>query len=130
MASKAVLDAVQARQAAGWTTAPVFYPNEALKPPADLSPFVVVEFPIGTSQRLTVAREGTQRRGGTVRFVVHVKLGTSLDTALTYAGELAALFGDVAFDGLELWTPTEPVPIGADGGFYKVSFSVPYSYFA
>ena len=129
MASKAVVDAVKARQAANWTAAPVYYPNVTFKPPAAFTPFVVCEFPVGMGERLTVANEGTHRENGTFRFVVHVKVGSSLDTALTLAEDLAAVFRSVRFAGVQTWAPSPPIAVGEDGAWYKVSFSVPYTYF-
>ena len=129
MARKAVTDAVRARQTAGWTTVPVFYPNEQFKPPAGFTPFVLVEFPVALSERLAIADDGTDREIGTVRFVVHVKAGSGLDLAMTYAEELAALFAKTDFDGIRTSTPSSPIPIGEDGAWYKISLSVPYTTF-
>lgn len=131
MASKLVLDAVKAKQEAEWTTVPVFYPNSATRPTADLSTFVTVEFPIGTGNPLTI--DGTDREGGTVRFIVHAALKSGIDTALTYADELAALFRQAKMQagGAVVLTqsPTSPVGLGDDGAFYRVSFSVPFTRF-
>lgn len=131
MASKAVMDAVKARQEANWTTLAVYYPNSATRPPADLSSFVVVEFPIGTGSPLTI--DGTDREGGTIRFIVHVALKGGTDDALTYADELAAIFRQAKMTSgsavIRTGAPSSPASLGDDGAYYRVSFSVPFTRF-
>lgn len=129
MASKVVVDAVRARMAANFAGTTTFYPNEALRPPADMSPFVVVEFPVGSASRFSLAREGTHIENGAVRFVVHVPIGAGMDAALTMADSIAAVFRSVKFSEVEVFAPSPPIPIGDDGGWYKCSFSVPYTVF-
>lgn len=126
MAQKAVVDAVKARQAAGWTTVPVFYPNDATTPPADGSAFVQVQFPIGIEERSALAH--SYREEGAVRFIIHVPIRTGIGTGATYADELRALFRCVRFDGVETYTPGPPTDLGLDGAYYKLSVSVRYTY--
>jgi hypothetical protein len=129
MATKAVWDAVKARQAANWTTLPVYYANEATQPPADLSGFVVVETPIGRSSTISLGPSRGYREEGGFRFVIHVPLGSGAGDAFTYADALAALYrGKTLSAGLETLAPGPAVPLGDDGAYYKVSFSVPYRY--
>ena len=131
MASKAVLDAVRTRQAALWTTVPVYYPNEAGKAPDALTPFVQVETPIGRRRTLSMGpTRGYEEEGG-IRFVVHVPIITDFDdeVAFTYADQLVALFlGKDLLPGLETGAAGPVIPQGDDGAYYKVSVVIPYRY--
>jgi Bacteriophage related domain of unknown function len=133
MPSLAVINAVRDHQAAGWTTLPVYYPNDMAVPATDGTPFVQVEFPIGAASRVTLARDGVHEEAGTIRFIVHVRLKTGSDAAFGYAEELAALFRSIDLlrapdASLETFAPTPPHGLGADVAYYLVSTSVPYSY--
>ena len=133
MARKAILDAIRARQEANWTTVPVYYPNEQTSVPLGLTAFVFVSTPIGSSDMLTLggATRGYLDDGG-IRFTIHVAVDDGYETAFTYADELADIFRNVSLsvDGgrLNLWAPGPPIPEGKDGAYYRVGFSVPYSY--
>jgi hypothetical protein len=133
MPSLAVIDAVRAHQQAGWTTLPVYYPNDAAVPATNGVAFVQVEFPLGAADRRTLARDGLHEEVGTIRFIVHVRLKTGSDAAFGYADELASLFRSVDLlrepgASLETYAPTPPHGLGADVAYYLVSTSVPYSY--
>lgn len=134
MATKAVIDAMKARAIAQFTSCPIYFPNEATTIPADLSPFVVVENPIGRSEMITIGTapgRGFREEGG-FRFVVHVPLMAGYATAYTYADECAVLFRglrlDLAGGPLDLWAPGPPIPLGEDGSYYKLALVIPYTY--
>ena len=131
MASKAVLDAFRTRQAANWTTLPVYYPNEAGKAPDDLSGFVQIETPVGRRRTLSIGpTRGYEEEGG-IRIVVHVPIVTDFDSeiAFTYADQLATLFiGKELLPGLETGASGPVIPQGDDGAYYKVAVVVPYRY--
>jgi len=131
MPSLAVLNAVRDHQEAGWTTLPVYYPNDVASPAGNGSPFVQVEFPVGASERLTLAVDGLHKEEGTLRFIVHVRLMTGTDIAIAYADELAALFRSAELQNsprIQTYAPTPPMGLGADVAYYLVSVSVPYTY--
>jgi hypothetical protein len=128
MASVAVMTAVKARVDAGFMSIPVYWPNATTKPPAGLVAYVVAEFPIGFGNQISVGNPGANRfrETGTIRFVVHVALGSGWEAAAGYADALAALFRSTQFAGVTTWTPSPPVAKGEEGGRYVMSFSVPY----
>jgi hypothetical protein len=131
MPSLAVLNAVRDHQEGGWTTLPVYYPNDVASPANDGAAFVQVEFPVGDSERLTLELGGLHKEDGTIRFIVHVRLMTGGDAAFGYADELAALFRSVELQNsprIQTYAPTPPTGLGADVAYYLVSTTVPYTY--
>jgi Bacteriophage related domain of unknown function len=128
MASKAISDVIQTHQAGEWTTTPVYYPNDAVRPPTDGSAFTVVEYPIGQAETLTI--DGRYWETGTIRFIVHVPLRDGPDNGLTYAGELGAVFSNerLTFTGgyVKFGFPSSPISLGDDGAFYRFSTSIPF----
>lgn len=131
MPSKALLDAVRTRQQAEWTTLPVYYPNDAVIPAADVGAFVQVEFPVGAGRRLTLAYDGGHEETGSIRFIVHVRIKTGIDTAFTYADELAAAFRSIRLLAsadmlIETFGPTPSTGLGPDIAYYLVSVAIPY----
>lgn len=140
MPSRTVLNAVRARVAATFSACDVIYPNEEKQAPAGLADFVLVEFPLARGEQVTlgVAGERMMREEGTVRFVIHVGPKKGLDGALDYAEALATAFralrfneaGETVLDGVYVETdvPGMATPLGDDGSYYKLSFSVPYTF--
>lgn len=133
MPSKAVLDAVRERQMALWTTLPVYYPNDAVVPAAQLAAFVQTEFPVGGGTRLTLDYDDLHEEVGSIRFIVHVRIKTGTDDAFVYADELAAAFRSVelkrtASEMIETYAPTPSTGLGADVAYYLVSVAIPYRY--
>lgn len=131
MPSKLVLDAVRERQAALWTTAVVYYPNDVAVPAADLAAFVQVEFPVGAGVALTLDPLDCHEEVGSFRFVVHARLKTGGDVAFQYADELAALFRSTRLKTeatymLETYAPGPAAGLGSDVAYYLVSVAVPY----
>lgn len=134
MPSKAVLDAVKTRQQAEWTTLPVYYPNDAVVPAVDIGAFVQVEFPVGAGRRLTLAYDGGHEETGAIRFIVHVRIKTGIDSAFTYADELAAAFRSIrllnsASVRIETGNATPATGLGVDVAYYIVSVAIPYRCF-
>lgn len=130
MASAAVIAAVKARQQAGWTTAPVVYPNEKYQLPSDPVPFVEVDFPIAGSDQASLGAPGANkfRDLGTIRFIISTRDDEGTDRATQYANELAALFRAKVFDGVITYAPSPPIYLGADGNYGSWSISIPYKY--
>ena len=127
MASKIVLDAVEARLAAEFSAVPVYLPNSTMTPTLDLSSYVTVEFPVGLAEPLTL--NGVDHEFGTIRFVVHVALKAGTDDALTYADELGDIFRQTRLPAAEIiqtGSPSSPASLGDNGAFYRVSTSVPF----
>lgn len=131
MPSLVVLNAVRDHQAAGWTTLPVYYPNDVAVPTLNGASFVQTEFPLGAATRRTLVQGGLHEEVGTIRFIIHVRLKTGSDVAFGYADELAALFRSIELlnnPRIETFAPTPSHGLGADVAYYLVSTSIPYSY--
>lgn len=60
MASKAVVDAVEARLAANWSATPIIGINLKGEPPADGSPFLTVQYPVSNSRHVGMADVGNR----------------------------------------------------------------------
>lgn len=130
MASKAVMDAVAARVAANWTRATVFTSNLEAEVPSDLSPFLVIEYPIGNEGQITIGATGSNifREMGAIRFVLCVRAGSGLDPWTQYVDELRALFRAKQFEGVNTWAADPPVINDQSdvAGYFELAFAVPY----
>lgn len=130
MPSKAVIDAVEARLAANWTSTPYFGGNVTGDPPIDGSPYLIVQFPVANGQQITVGAPGNNvyREEGVIRFVLHVQRGQGLSQGLGWADALAAIFRGQKFSGVNCWAPSPPVLDDANdrGNFEVLSFVIPY----
>jgi hypothetical protein len=129
MPRKAVVDAVEARLGATWSGLPVWGANNQGEPPGDGSEFVMVQYPVAETRRMSL---GTRRyrEEGAIRFVIHAQRGFGAGRALTLADDIAELFRDVTFDGVETRRPSS-MPIGNDndrGNYFVASVTVPYAF--
>ncbi len=132
MPGKAVVDAVEARLAAGWNACPVFGLNQQAEPPADGSPFLRVDYPLANSEQISIGAPGENvfREEGVFRVVIHQERGAGSATALIWSDQIAALFRGKTFDGVVTFAP-EPSPLDDDnenGLYYTVAVAVPYQF--
>lgn len=132
MARQAVVDAVEAFLEHHWDAVPVYGENEAGETPADLSPFIVVQYPFVSSRQITVGAPGENlwRDEGAFRIVLHVERGSGVRQGRSWADELATLFRGKDLGILQTWAPTAPVTDdrNAVAGYYVLSFSCPYQH--
>ncbi|WP_210482747.1 phage tail terminator-like protein [Microvirga antarctica] len=126
MARKAVIEAVTARLAAQWTSCPIIPTNRSGDRPRDGSPFLVVQFPVANTARLT--HSAYYREEGAFRIVIATERGEGMATPLAWADELAALFRSQRFDGVRCKTPGSPLihDENDDGAYFVTSIVVPY----
>lgn len=129
MASRHVEDAVQAYLTANWTTAPVLTENSEGETPADGSAFVRLQFPIAEVTRWAVDRRHYREEGG-FRLLIAIQRGMGTGLARVWGEELAALFRDRKFDGVETKVPSEPFTDeqSDQGNYFLASMVVPYTY--
>jgi len=129
MARKAVVDAVEARLAAHWTRCPVIGINLQGEPPHDASPYLVVQYPIAETARVSLGT-AYYREEGAIRFVLHVRRNRGLAEGLSWADELAALFRYQKFDGVECQAPTSPFidDSNDEGAYFLLSVVAPYTH--
>lgn len=130
MAMKLVVDAFEGRLSAEWTRCEVFGLNRQGEPPGDGSSFVSVSYPVANSEQLTVGDPGNNvfREEGAVVFTIMAQRGGGVSTGLTWADDLAKLFRSKKFGGITTFAPSSPAidDRNEDGGYFKLSLSVPY----
>jgi hypothetical protein len=134
VASKAVEDAVDAALAA-WAAAhvpviTVLTENMQAEAPADGSSFLIIQYPIASTTRPTVARGLYVEEGG-FRIVINVERGRGTADMREMGAELGALFRDVALtNGVQCLVPTEPFTddTSDQGNFFRGSLVVPFRY--
>lgn len=132
MARKAVVDKVNT-VLAGWSGAPKYGPNLQYDTPADGSAYVLVEYPLSNSDIVSFGSPGNNlvRDEGTIRLIIHAVRGSEVDTGLTWAEELSALFlGIDDGDGFRTYAPSPPTmdDNNEEGMYYLLSVAIPYEY--
>ena len=109
---------------------PVFGPNERPLTPMNASEFIDFEFPVSTSEQITVGAPGANvyREEGVFRMLIAARRNTGTDQALTWADELAALYRGKDFGGVRTYAPNPPTMDDSNdnGGYFIVSVAVPY----
>lgn len=130
MASKPVVDAVEARAAAGWDKCPIFGINTNADPPTDGSPFLVFQYLLPESRQLTVGAPGANvwREEGVIRIAIHARRGEGAAKALEWADELAALFRGKDFGGVQTFAPSPASDGFVEGNYYVTAIAVPYQF--
>lgn len=128
MAHANVVAAVRA-QLANWTACLVFEMNTVMEPPADGSPWLEVQYPFCTTERMSVGTRYYREIGG-VRLVVAVPQGTGVDPLLALTGQLQSLFRDVRAGSVRFKVPSAPyLDDGSDdGAWFEGAVVVPYEY--
>lgn len=127
MAHKLVEIAVEARLRAE-TVLPVFVENVIAEPPADGSPFLILQFPVASVERWPISSR-VYRETGAFRLVLHVQSGTGTDQIRELGEQLAAIFCDKTFDRVNCRVPGAPfIDDSPEGGLIWASVVVPYDF--
>jgi hypothetical protein len=129
MAKKAVVDAVEARLQERFSACPVFGINLQGETPEDGSTFVQVQYPVANTTTMDLA--GTYyREEGAIRIIVNAQRGAETAAGLTLADDLAALFRNKKFGGVQTFAPSSPVidDRNEEGMYFALSFAVPYQF--
>jgi hypothetical protein len=129
MASKTVIDAVALRLGETWSEIPVRMPNIGGPAPRDGSAFIAVDFPVANSERVAVNQRLYREEGG-FRIILNGGADTGIDQIMTWSDQLAALFRDQKFGGIETQVPSSPFVDDSndDGNYFQASVVVPYTY--
>lgn len=135
MASASAAAAIEALLRAGWTTTPIFLPNEVNEPHRDSNgdpaAYVVIEFPGGAGDQITVGAPGSNTFRETGAFMIHVMVpaGQGAPVARQHAETIAQIFRDTDSGGVTFWAPNPPAEdTGPNGNYFGVSFGTPYQY--
>ncbi|MBA9071629.1 pyruvate/2-oxoglutarate/acetoin dehydrogenase E1 component [Methylobacterium sp. RAS18] len=129
MAKKAVVDAVETRLQERFSACPVFGINLQGETPEDGSTFVQVQYPVANTTTMDLA--GTYyREEGAIRIIVNAQRGAETAAGLTLADDLAALFRNKKFGGVQTFAPSSPVidDRNEEGMYFALSFAVPFQF--
>lgn len=129
MPAKTVVDAVQARLGATFNGIKVIGAGTTGDPPKGLTEFLIVQFPVGNNERMTI-NQARYRESGGFRIVFNTARGHGLDRALTVCEQLGALFRDQKFGGVTCQVPNPPFIDDSNdqGNFLQVSMAFPYTF--
>jgi len=123
MAHPSVTTAVNARLAANWNLTRILKLNEETQTPGEGSPWVRVEFPVSRNSKPILGRYG--RESGGFRIAVATEIGSGLTKSNDYCEQIAAIFNDITFAGVECRDAS--INEGRDDGSYFIaSVIVPY----
>jgi hypothetical protein len=102
MASKLVIDAVEARLTAQWSSCPVFGLNDEAETPTDGSPFLAVQYPVANEEQISVGSPGSQvfRETGGFRLVLSVERTRGMTQGIGWVDDLRTLFRAQQFGGI------------------------------
>jgi hypothetical protein len=136
MAQSAVVNAFMDRLAAHWAYAAdcpvVDDDNVAGQTPANGSPYLTVQFPFSTSERISFGNPGanTHREEGAGRLIVHARRGQGTASARLWADALADLFRDKHFDGVQTFSPSSASTddTNENGMYFVCAVAVPYRF--
>lgn len=130
MASQAVVAAVEARLKANWTQCTVVDRNRQEQPPADGTPYLIVQFPVAQETQISIGAPGNNvfREEGAIRLVLHARRGRGIAEALAWIEQLRDLFRGRQFAGVNTWAPAAAVEddVNESGTYYRFAFAVPY----
>lgn len=130
MAKQAVVSAVEGLLNAEWSACPVEGVNLSKGDANDEgSDFLVVQYPVANNERLNHSR--TYREEGGVRLVINTQRGIGGQIAIQRGEQLAALFRERKFGGVEFKTPSSPLihDDNDDGIYFRTSIVIPYHYY-
>jgi hypothetical protein len=134
MASKAVMDAVEARLATVWPHTLIATPNTSTGAPADGGAFLSVQYPVASEEQMSIGSPGANvyREEGVARFIVHVPTGEGRSGWDEKIDDLRADFRGKILDASgSIRTFEASPPIANDendeGNYYAMSFGVRYS---
>ena len=132
MARSEVVDAVRDRITGNWTTAPLFDENSGGSTPADGSAYIDLQFPFSTNERISFGVPGanTHREEGAFRILINVARGSGGETGRLWGDQLAALFRDKHFDGVETFSPDSASSDDSNenGQYFTYAVVVPYRF--
>jgi hypothetical protein len=127
MPSAAVHAAFNARLTANWTETPIVDSVLPIEPP-QVPAFLVLQYPVTNASKPVLQR--TYWEEGAARLVLNVDVGAGLTYGLGLADQLATLFREVKFDGVETFSTSPPIlrePMD-EGTWFELSVIVPYRF--
>ena len=140
MASKAVIDAIEAVIGSTWSSVdgnvlPVIGLNGQSQPPADGSPHIEIEYPVANETWLTMGDPGNNqfREDGAFRLIINEERSLGIGRAQAWVDELRALYRGKAFlsGALQCGPASAPVINDANdlGNYFQFTFAVTYRFY-
>jgi len=129
MPSATVEAAFQARYYEETLNDPPIIPAIVVGQPANThDAFVVLQYPVVNGSKPVLDRHYFEE--GAARFVLNVRRTAEMETALALADDIAGMFRDRKFHGIETFTPSPPIinDTSNDGNWFSLSVIVPYRY--
>jgi hypothetical protein len=132
MAHSSVVQAVEARLVAGFTSCPVFVENTTSDTPGDASAFAILQFPYSRSEQASIGDPGGNwyREEGGFRVALAVERGAGAHQGRQWLDEIAALFRGKSFDGVRTYAPGSAATDdrNEDGVYFVLSIAIPYDF--
>jgi len=90
--------------------------------------FIVLQYPVVNGSKPTIGRHYFEE--GAARFVINVRRTAEMEAALSLADDIASLFRDRKFHGIQTFTPSPSIvnDTSNDGNWFSLSVIVPYRY--
>lgn len=135
MASKLVMDAVEAQLSAAWANIapdiPTVLPNARTgAAPSDASAFLTLEYPVANEEQISIGSPGSNvfREFGAFRMFLSVPIGYGLNPWAGYLDALRAAFRGQSFGGVKTLasSPMATNDKSDDGNYFIVSTAVAY----
>ena len=98
------------------------------QPSNDLDAYVVIQYPVVNGSKPTIGRHYFE--DGAARIVLEARRTGEMEDVLSTADEIASIFRDRKFHGIETFTPDPPTVNDAsnDGNWFSLSVIIPYRY--
>ena len=90
--------------------------------------FIVIQYPVVNGVKPALERHYFEE--GAARLVVNVRRTAEMENALSLADDIASVFRDRKFHGIETFTTSSPIvnDVSNDGNWFSLSVIVPYRY--
>jgi hypothetical protein len=128
MPAAAVEAAFQARQFASMPTVPIIPAIVSGEVPKDYDAWIEIQYPVANGIKPALGRHYFEE--GAARLVLNVRRSMEMEDALSIADDIASVYRDITFDGVETFTPSPPIinDTTNDGNWFSLSVIVPYRY--
>lgn len=130
MASKAVMDAFDARLSANWTATAIVPADRASSGPADGAAYVTLEYPLAREDQITIGAPGNNvfRETGVARLVLSAPSGQGSGQIAAWIDQLRAIFRGKQFSGVTTFAPSPGIENRSSyqRGRFVFSSAVPY----
>jgi len=98
------------------------------QPPISGNAWIMCQYPVVNGSKPVLGRHYFEE--GAARLVLNVRRSLEMADALGMADDLASVFRDHKFHGIESFTPSPPIvnDTSNDGNWFSLSVIVPYRY--